>query len=162
MNNTTWNKNIIQCIWINKNTFFKETSSSSLTSRWFKCGKNVNIASAFKDIFNFILRMFSFTTRPVNLISESWYNFTYLVNFCTCNTSCLCFQVCYRKGFLSFTSYDYYSRKLSISFHLQLYLLRCRGLVEELFHLLCVAPDCSFYSLRFGSAFQLSRLIPRF
>nr|DAK80038.1 MAG TPA: hypothetical protein [Caudoviricetes sp.] len=41
------------------------------------------------------------------------------------------------------------------------WLLRSRGRIIS-FHLLCVAPDYTLYSLRFGLAFQLSRLIPQF
>ena len=40
-------------------------------------------------------------------------------------------------------------------------MLRSRGRIIS-FHRLCVAPDCTLYSLRFGLAFQPSRLIPRF
>ena len=67
--------------------------------------------------------------------------------------------ICYHKGFLSFISYAFYSHKFSISFHISV--SRSRGRIIS-FHRLCVAPDYTLYSLRFGLAFQPSRLIPRF
>ena len=76
--------------------------------------------------------------------------------------------MCYPNGFLSISSYNCYSCKYGITFHLRLYVqvVLTRGDIifyKQQVQSLCSACDCAFkHSLPLGLAFQRSRFLQHY
>ena len=127
-----------RCIKANLRLFYYNTSSS-LSSGTFSRSQNINRRTILKFIFYRIFAFFRLTTRPINLIRQCGNEVTYLVNLTNCYRCGLGLRFCYRKSFLSFTSYIFIHISPAYIFILN-QMLRSLGEIIS-FHFLRVAPD---------------------